>query len=169
VITWYVILPVLGIVIWCVWAAHTIPESPHAHKFPLSHSFLPPLLPVSPSAHPQLTICAVGSPQVCQSPLPLWLEDLLSPPLASESWTLPRPVDPTAPPWLLAPSSPPEPVSPPAPPGSIVPLAPPWSVINHMPQDSTPPAAPYSSIPLAPRSGSTTAFQIPNLLPWPSG
>ncbi|KAI2651120.1 Chromatin-remodeling ATPase INO80 [Labeo rohita] len=47
----------------------------------------PPLSPDSPAAHPQPTICAVGSPRVCQSPSS-WLEDPLSPPSASESWTL---------------------------------------------------------------------------------
>ncbi|KAI2650476.1 Nitrite reductase (NADH) large subunit [Labeo rohita] len=46
---------------------------------------MPSLLPVSPSAHPQPTICAVGSPQVCQSPSASWLEDPSSPPSASES------------------------------------------------------------------------------------
>ncbi|KAL0177314.1 hypothetical protein M9458_026208, partial [Cirrhinus mrigala] len=76
----------------------------------------PPLSPGSPSAHPQPTICAVGSPQVCQSPSVSWLEDPSSPPPASESWTPPRPFDPAAPPRLSAPSSPPSPVGPPAPP-----------------------------------------------------
>ncbi|KAL0186572.1 hypothetical protein M9458_018242, partial [Cirrhinus mrigala] len=41
---------------------------------------LPPVSPGSPSAHPQLTICAVGLLQVCQSPSASWLEDPLSPP-----------------------------------------------------------------------------------------
>ncbi|KAI2646483.1 Macrophage-stimulating protein receptor [Labeo rohita] len=83
-------------------------------------STMPPLLPVSTSAHPQPTICAVGSPQVCQSPSASWLEDPSSPPSASESWTPPRPSDPAAPPRLSAPSSPPSPIGPPAPSGSIV-------------------------------------------------
>ncbi|KAL0163604.1 hypothetical protein M9458_039357, partial [Cirrhinus mrigala] len=90
----------------------------------------PPLSPDSPSAHTQPTICAVGSPQVCQSPSASWLEDPSSPPPASESQTRPRPSDPAASPRLSAPSSPPSPVGPPAPPGSIVPpssaLPPPW-------------------------------------------
>ncbi|KAL0154678.1 hypothetical protein M9458_048941, partial [Cirrhinus mrigala] len=51
-----------------------------------------------PSAHPQPTICAVGSPRVCQSPSASWLEDPSSPPPASESRTLPWPFDPAAPP-----------------------------------------------------------------------
>ncbi|KAI2668055.1 Opioid growth factor receptor [Labeo rohita] len=110
----------------------------------------PPLSPGSPSAHPQLTICAVGLPQVCQSPSVLWLEDPSSAPPASESWTPPRPSDPAAPPRLSAPSSPPSPVGPPAPPGSIIPPAPPWSVVAPpSPLDSTPPAAPRHSIPPA--------------------
>ncbi|KAL0192919.1 hypothetical protein M9458_011215 [Cirrhinus mrigala] len=119
------------------------PSSPAA-------SALPPLSPDSPSAHPQPTICAVGSPRVCQSPSASWLEDPSSSPPASESWTPPRPSDPAAPPRLSAPSSPPSPVSPPAPPGSLVPPAPPWSVVvPPSPQDSAPPALPRRSIPPA--------------------
>ncbi|KAI2667193.1 Eukaryotic translation elongation factor 2 [Labeo rohita] len=41
--------------------------------------FPPPLSPGSPSAHPQPTISAVGSLQVCQSPSVSWLEDPSSP------------------------------------------------------------------------------------------
>ncbi|KAI2644887.1 Transposon Ty3-G Gag-Pol polyprotein [Labeo rohita] len=54
----------------------------------------PPLSAGSPSAHPQPTICVVGSLQVCQSPSVSWLEDPSSPPPASESRTPPRPSDP---------------------------------------------------------------------------
>ncbi|KAI2652954.1 Gasdermin-E [Labeo rohita] len=43
----------------------------------------PPLCPGNPSAHPQPTISAVGSLQVCQSPSVSWLEDPSSPPPAS--------------------------------------------------------------------------------------
>ncbi|KAI2649347.1 Obscurin [Labeo rohita] len=112
-----------------------------------THSPTSPLSPDSPSAHPQPTICAVGSPRVCQFSLVSWLEDPLSPPPASESWTPPQLSDPAAPPQLLAP---PLPVGPPAPPGSLVPPALPWSVINPpSPQDFTPPAAPRRSIPPA--------------------
>ncbi|XP_058606809.1 uncharacterized protein LOC131524086 [Onychostoma macrolepis] len=115
----------------------------------------PPLHPGSPSAHPQPTICAVGSPRVCLSPSASWLGDPSSPPPASESWTPPRPSDPAAPPRLLAPSSPPSPIGPPAPPGSFVPPAPPWSVIiPPSPQDSTPPAVPRCSAPPAPLGSS---------------
>ncbi|KAL0176613.1 hypothetical protein M9458_028943, partial [Cirrhinus mrigala] len=57
-------------------------------------SGLPPLFPDSPSAHPQPTLCAVGSPRVCQSPSASWLEDPSSSPPASESWILPRPSGP---------------------------------------------------------------------------
>ncbi|KAL0176632.1 hypothetical protein M9458_028962, partial [Cirrhinus mrigala] len=110
-----------------------------AHKCPPSHPHLP-------SSHPQPSICAVGSQQVCQSPSVLRLEDPLSPPPASESRTPPRPVDRAAPPWLLAPSSPPWPGSPLAPPDSFIPPAPPWSVIDHpVPQDSIQLASPCSS------------------------
>ncbi|KAL0162624.1 hypothetical protein M9458_042020, partial [Cirrhinus mrigala] len=66
-------------------------------------SALPPLFPDSPSAHPQPTICAVGSPRVCQSPLVSWLEDPSALPPASESQTPPWPSDPVAPPRLSAP------------------------------------------------------------------
>ncbi|KAI2664168.1 hypothetical protein H4Q32_002306 [Labeo rohita] len=100
---------------------------------------MPPLLLVSPSTHPQPTICAVGSPQVCQSPSASWLEDPSSPPSASESWTPPRPSDPAAPPRLSAPSSPPSPVT-----SSTGPHRPFGSAL-----DSTPPAAPRRSIPPA--------------------
>ncbi|KAI2655773.1 IgA FC receptor [Labeo rohita] len=48
----------------------------------------------------------VGSPRVCQSPSASWLEDPSSSPLASESWTPPRPSDPAAPPRHLAPPAP---------------------------------------------------------------
>ncbi|KAI2650157.1 Transcription elongation regulator 1 [Labeo rohita] len=116
-------------------------ESPEAHKFPLTLSFLPPppLSPGSPSAHPQPTICAVGSPP--------WLEDPLSPSPASESQTPPRPIDPAASQRLLAPSSPPWPISPPSSPGSPIPPALPWLVVNHpAPQDSTSLAPPCPSI-----------------------
>ncbi|KAI2646767.1 Accumulation-associated protein [Labeo rohita] len=123
-------------------------------------STLPQLLPVSPSAHPQPTICAVGSLQVCQSSSMSWLEDPSSPPSSSESWTPPRLSDPAAPPRLSAPSSPPSPVGPPAPPGSIVLSAPPRSVvIPPSPQDSTPPAAPRRSVPPAPWNSSIPLAQ----------
>ncbi|KAL0151521.1 hypothetical protein M9458_053173 [Cirrhinus mrigala] len=89
----------------------------------------PPLSPDSPAAHPQPTICAVGSPRVCQSASALGLEDPSFPPPASESCTPPRPSDPAAPPRLSAPLSPPSHIGPLAPPGSIVPPAPPWLVI----------------------------------------
>ncbi|KAL0179984.1 hypothetical protein M9458_025426, partial [Cirrhinus mrigala] len=82
----------------------TFPLLPHPL---IPASATPPLSPDSPTAHPQPTICAVGSSLVCQFPSALWPEDSSSPPLASESWTPPRPSDPAAPPRLLAPSSPP--------------------------------------------------------------
>ncbi len=112
---------------------------------------------VSLPAHPQLTICGEGSPQVCRSPAPLALslEDPSTPPSASETQTPPRSGDPAAPPRLPAPSSPPEPVSPPAPPGSLVPPAPPWSVIPlPPPRDYSPLAAPRPFAPLAPLGSS---------------
>ncbi|KAI2650129.1 Opioid growth factor receptor [Labeo rohita] len=137
-------------------------------------SVLPPLSPDSPSAHPQPTICVVGSPQVCQSPSVSGLEDPSSSPPASESWTPSRPSDPAAPPRLSAPSSPPSPVGPPAPPGSIVPPAPPWSVVAPpSPLDSTPPAAPCRSVPPALWTSSLPRAQprssVAPAPPWTSG
>ncbi|KAI2645567.1 Filamentous hemagglutinin [Labeo rohita] len=128
-------------------------------------SVLPPLSPGSPSAHPQPTICAVGSPQVCQSPSVSGLEDPSSSPPASESWTPPRPSDPAAPP---------SPVGPPAPPGSIVPPALPWSVVAPpSPLDSTPPAAPHRSVPPALWTSSLPRAQprssVAPAPPWTSG
>ncbi|KAI2667572.1 IgA FC receptor [Labeo rohita] len=149
-------LPVLGVIMWCVWATHTIPELSTCLDFsptfpllppPVIPALAPPLLsPGSPLAHPQPTICGVGSPWVCQSPSASWLEDPVSLLPASEFLAPSLPFDPVAPPRLLAPSSPLRPVSPPAPPGSLIPPAPPWSVVDHLPPlDSTPPATPHHS------------------------
>ncbi|KAL0183017.1 hypothetical protein M9458_022392 [Cirrhinus mrigala] len=139
-------------------------EIPTCHDLPVGMEFPPtppllsvwsPLSPDSPSAHPQPTTCAVGSPRVCQLPSASGLEDPSAPPPASESRTPPRPSDPAAPPRLSAPSSPPSPVDPPAPPGSLIPPAPPWSVVvPPSPWDSTPPALPRRSIPPAPLGSS---------------
>ncbi|KAI2654669.1 Disintegrin and metalloproteinase domain-containing protein 29 [Labeo rohita] len=150
----------------------TLPQFPQLNNHKVSA--MPPMLPVSPSAHPQLNICAVGSPQACQSPSASWLEDPSSPPSASESWTPPRSSKPAAPPRLSAPSPPPSPVGPPVPPGSIVPPAPPWSVVAPpSPLDSTPPAAPRRSVPPAlwtsslPRAQPRSSVAPAPL--WPSG
>lgn len=167
-------LSVLGVALWCVWAAYTCPENPIYQGFPTSLPFLPPLRnrppfsvwlllhTDSPSAYSQLSICGADSLQVCQSPAP-------SP--TSETRTPPWPVDPVAPPWLTAPSSLLWPVSPPATPGSLVLLAPPWSVVNlPSPWDYSPPASPCpsgsslppsSSILVLCRFSSTAAFRIP--------
>ncbi|KAL0170432.1 hypothetical protein M9458_035028, partial [Cirrhinus mrigala] len=50
-------------------------------------------------------LCSTPSPPVWQSPSASWLEDPLSPVPASESWTLPQPLDPAAPLWLLGQST----------------------------------------------------------------
>ncbi|KAL0204670.1 hypothetical protein M9458_002688, partial [Cirrhinus mrigala] len=124
-----VILPELGIAIWCVWVEHTIPEPTNEPKLPPSLPLPlplplssspppPPLHPVRPSVHPE-PCGGVGTPRVCQSPLASWLKDPLSPLLASEFRTLLRPIDPVAPPLLLAPVCPPWPISPPALPGFL--------------------------------------------------
>ncbi|KAL0181277.1 hypothetical protein M9458_023683, partial [Cirrhinus mrigala] len=148
----------------------TCNDHPVCLGFPPTHPLLstsmsvwPPLSPDSPSAYPQPTTCAVGSPRVCQFPSASWLEDPSAPPPASESRTPPRPSDPAAPPRLSAPSSPPSPVGPPAPPGSLVPPAPPWSVvIPPSPRDSTPPAMPRRSIPPALLGSSLPPAQPPS-------
>ncbi|KAI2653819.1 Cell surface glycoprotein 1 [Labeo rohita] len=130
---------------------------------PMSTYVCSPLSPDSPSAHPQPTTCAVGSPRVCQLPSASGLEDPSAPPPASESRTPPRPSDPAAPPRLSASSSPPSPVGPPAPPGSLVPPAPPWSVVvPPSPRDSTPPALPRRSIPPALLGSSLPLAQPPS-------
>ncbi|XP_058617738.1 uncharacterized protein LOC131531178 [Onychostoma macrolepis] len=102
---------------------------------PASSSPPAPLMPISPSAHPQSApaMRSVPPPQDFQSPAPPSHVDPLSPLPASEPWTTPRSSDPSAPPRLLAPSSPLLPVIPLAPPGSLVPPAPPWSVVDHPP------------------------------------
>ncbi len=112
------------------------PETPEAHKCPPSHPS---------SAH---HLCGAS----CHPPASPWSEYPLTLPPASGLRNPPRPVDPLAPPWLLAPSSPPWPGSPLALPGSLVPPAPPWSGIDHpVPRDppgSTPPRrSPATSAP----------------------
>ncbi|KAL0199245.1 hypothetical protein M9458_007785, partial [Cirrhinus mrigala] len=146
---------------------HVIPawmESPPTLPLlPMSTSVCAPLSPDSPSAHPQSSTCAVGSPRVCQLPSASGLEDPSSPPPASESRTPPRPSDPAAPPRLSAPSSPSSPIGPPAPPGSLVFPAPPWSVVvPSSPQDSVPLAAPRHSVPPAPTDSSLPLAQPPS-------
>ncbi|KAL0198942.1 hypothetical protein M9458_007482 [Cirrhinus mrigala] len=146
---------------------HVIPacmESPPTLPLlPMSTSVCSPLSPDSPSAHPQSSTWAVGSPRVCQLPSASGLEDPSSPPPASESRTPPRPSDPAAPPRLSAPSSPSSPIGPPAPPGSLVFSAPPWSVVvPPSPQDSVPLAAPRHSVPPAPKDSSLPPAQPPS-------
>nr|XP_055033715.1 uncharacterized protein LOC129422053 [Misgurnus anguillicaudatus] len=73
-----------------------------------------------------------------------------SPPPSFETLILPRPSNPSAPPWLLAPSSPPWPVFLLDPPGSLVPPTLAWSdLVPPPPQDSTPLASPRRSVPPA--------------------
>ncbi len=127
------------------------PPVPAPRKCPPSHPLLPPP-PLSsgspPPARPQPLICMVRAPWFCHPPVLLGLEYPSPLPPASEAWTLLRPVDPAAPPRLLAPSPPPSPVDPP---GSLFPPAPPWSGVDPpSPRDSSPLAAPRCSIPPAP-------------------
>lgn len=61
-ITLYVILPVLGIAIWFVWAAHTFPENRNVHKIPHT-SF----------SHPCFSSATVASCQPLSSPSALYL------------------------------------------------------------------------------------------------
>ncbi|KAI2657631.1 Triple functional domain protein [Labeo rohita] len=110
---------------------------------------------------PVLTIATAVSWQPLSPPsLPSasWLEDPLSPlpaSLHSESQTPPQPVDPAAPPWLLASLSSPWPVSPKASPGSLVPPAPPWTPLLQLH------LLPSSSTLVFCHSVSTVAFQVP--------
>ncbi|KAI2645615.1 Sal-like protein 3 [Labeo rohita] len=136
-------------------------DIPTCHDLPVGMEFPPtppllsvwsPLSPDNPSAHPQPTTCAVGSPRVCQLPSASGLEDPSSPPPASESRTPPRPSDPAAPPRLSAPSSPSSPIGPPAPPGSLVFPAPPWTLFLRLSLS----LRPTGSVDLLPPSG--TAF-----------
>ncbi|KAL0193068.1 hypothetical protein M9458_011364, partial [Cirrhinus mrigala] len=131
--------------------------TPLIDLFPSSAPF--PLDPVSLSAHPQFTICGVGSPQVSLSPAPLALrlEDPSNPPPASEAQTPPPSCDPAAPPWLPGPSSPPEPICPPAPLGSLIPSTAPCPFVPLAPLGSSfPPVPPQSSVAMAP----TTTLRI---------
>ncbi|KAI2646317.1 Multimerin-1 [Labeo rohita] len=138
-------LPMLGVTIWCVSAAYTIPETPDCHELPPSLPLPPPLMsslqssallllhPASPSALPQLAICGADSLRVCQFPASPWSEDLLSPLPASEIRTTLQPADTSAPPWLTPLSSPQLSISLPALPGSLVPPALPWPIVIHLP------------------------------------
>ncbi len=103
-----------GVAIWCVWAACTISETLDCHELPPSLPLPPPLQcslsssiplslhPASPSAHPQPSFCGLDLLWACQSPASSRSEDPRSPPPTFETQTPPRPVDPAAPPWLLA-------------------------------------------------------------------
>ncbi len=147
-------LPVLGVAIWFVWAAYTIPETPDRHELPPSLPLPPPLMSSLPTLPccccilpvPQLIISFTSVERVAswsswseleQSPAPPWSEDPQSPPQTTETQTPPLPVDPLALPWILAPSSLP---------GSLIPPAMPWSVVD---LPSPPPASPQPSVPLA--------------------
>ncbi len=81
------IIPVLGIAIWCAILVVAI-------------SLLPPPV-ISASAPPTLSLVGLSAHHlcaaICQSPSASWLEDPWSPPPASESRTPPRHVDPAAP------------------------------------------------------------------------
>ncbi|XP_016124666.1 uncharacterized protein [Sinocyclocheilus grahami] len=71
----------------------------------VSSSAPSPLVPVSPSAHPQSAPSGRSdSPRDLQSPAPPWREDSLPLPPASEPWTPPRSFDPSAPLRLFLPS-----------------------------------------------------------------
>ncbi|KAL0190776.1 hypothetical protein M9458_013474, partial [Cirrhinus mrigala] len=143
-------------------------EISHPPSRPLLLPSSSPAASTIPTAHPQSTICAVGSPRVCQSPSASWLKDPSSTPPASESWTPPRPFDPAAPPGLSAPSSPPSPVA----------RRPTSSTGLHRPSgfalDSTPSAAHCRSVLPAlfaqsSPSGSPPRSPEPWAPPWPSG
>ncbi len=75
------VLPVLGVALWCVWAAHTIPKCPDHPEIPPAS--LPHHLCTSPHHHHR---CLLAAPLLTLSPPSAsWLQDPLSPPPASES------------------------------------------------------------------------------------
>ncbi len=91
-------------------------------------SRFPPWIPSTPYPIRDTSFSSWSREKDCSRAIPdcFWTS-LISP----ATRTPPQPVDPAAPPWLLAPSSPPWPVSPLAPLGSLVPPALPWSVVVH--------------------------------------
>ncbi len=133
-------------------ALQKYPPVPDPRKCPPTHPLLPspPLSSGSPPARPQPPICIMRAPWVCHPPASPGLEYPSPSPPASSAWTPPQPVDPAAPPRLLAPLPPPSPVDPPAPPGSLIPPAPPWLGVDPpLPLEASPLAAPRRSVPPA--------------------
>ncbi|KAL0164042.1 hypothetical protein M9458_039795, partial [Cirrhinus mrigala] len=83
-------LPVLGIAVWCVWVAHTIPEPSTCPDFPPTLPLLPP--PCCFSSTTAASCWPLCSPSACHL-------------CGGIATGLPDPLSPS--PWLLAPSSPP--------------------------------------------------------------
>lgn len=97
---------------------------------PSSSSASTPLAPFSLLARPLVAPPTCSDPPwVFWSLAGPWCVDPLVLPRASEPVTPPRPVDQSAPLWLLTPVTPPGTVVLPAPPGSLVPSALPWPVV----------------------------------------
>ncbi len=166
------------------WADYTSGTAGQVFQFSRAHSshpLLPPPQPLSGShpASPSAPYLYGASPAGLPSSSVAGAGVSLN--SASEARTLPLPVDPVAPPRLLAPSPPPSPV---ASPGSLVPPALPWSCVDlPSPRDSSPLAAPHRSVPPSAPPGSSVApapLRIsgstpppwspePSAPPWPPG
>ncbi len=156
------VLTVLEVALWCVWAAHT----PFLSPLSILNSLPPSLSCLLLSSLPQLCHCPLAAPLLTLSPPSVQWDRRGSASLhRRRGWRIPcLHLQPLNPGLRLGLSSPPWPISPPAPPGSLLPPAPPWSVVDHPPpRDSTPQAAPHPSVPLA-LSGSS----IPPAPPWSS-
>ncbi len=118
---------------------HTLPPAPTSSTAVVWQQ------PRSPSAPYLYGVSAVGLPSSSVAGAEVSLTS------ASLALTPPQPVDPEAPPRLLALSPPPSPIDPPAPPGSLTPPALPWSGVDPpSPLDSSPLAAHHRSNPPAP-------------------
>ncbi|XDV39127.1 hypothetical protein PO909_008410 [Leuciscus waleckii] len=160
-------------------------KSPVSPEFPPGLPLLPPLpitasssaplplVPFSPSAPPLTLLQCVDLPRVFRSPAPTSKEDPPAPPPVADSVTTTRPVDLSAPPWLLPPSAPPDTIALMVP---LVPPAPPWSDIT-LPAPrttepsaalrlSTPSAPPWRSVPPAPLQSSGTLGSLQKMPLW---
>ncbi len=129
----------------------------------ISSSFHLPPSPqssASPPAPPLLDVCSPSSSlgMPCfdiEPPASPVQEDSMALPPAFDHFSPSRPIDLSAPPWLLPPSGPPETFSIAAPLGSIVPPVPPWSgIILLLPRTCGPSVVLRPSTPTA-TAGST--------------
>lgn len=106
-----------------------LPQSPPCSASP---SALPLLEVVSPSPSPARPSTRVESPVLEPPSVPEHI-DPVDPIPASDHLALSRPVDLSAPHWVLPPLVSPDTLCLSTPPGSLVPPAPPWSVVTPHP------------------------------------